>query len=118
MDKPMDTMRVVLLEPEKEAQITEIGASLEDMQAAVGGYIEAVYPFQEHVALVCNDEGKLLGLPLNRALRYEDTKEIYDITVPIGYATGWTNTILPAPMGRASQTQPFRELFKISHIRE
>ena len=77
--RPMDSMRVVLLEPEKEARITEIGASLEDMQTVVGGYIEAVYPFREHVALVCNDEGKLLGLPLNRALRHEDTKEIYDI---------------------------------------
>jgi len=74
-----DTIRVVLLEPEKEARIIEVGTSLEDMQAVVGGYIEAVYPFQEQVAIVCNDEGKLLGLPLNRALRYEDTMEIYDI---------------------------------------
>lgn len=27
------------------------------------------HPFDEPVALVCNDEGKLLGLPLNRCLR-------------------------------------------------
>ena len=25
-----------------------------------------MYPFQEPVALVCNSEGKLLGLPMNR----------------------------------------------------
>lgn len=49
-----DTIRVVLLEPGKLAGITEIGASLEEMQAAVGGYIEAIYPFSEEVALVCN----------------------------------------------------------------
>ena len=30
--------------------------------------IEAVYPFQDQVAFVCNDEGKLIGLPLNRRI--------------------------------------------------
>ena len=74
-----DTIQVVLLEPGKEARITEIGASLEDMQATVGGDIQAVYPFSEEVALVCGEESKLMGLPLNRALRDEDTHEIYDI---------------------------------------
>ena len=54
--------------------------ALEDMQAVVGGYIQAIYPFSsEPIALVYNDEGKLMGLPLNRALRYEDTQEVYDI---------------------------------------
>ena len=78
---PQDrTIRVVLLEPGKEARTTDIGATLEDMQEVVGGYIEAVYPFSsEPIALVCNDEAKLMGLPLNRALRYEDTKDVYDI---------------------------------------
>ena len=35
-------------------------------------YIEAIYPYEDPVALVCNEEGKLEGLPLNRALRDED----------------------------------------------
>lgn len=48
------------------------------MQAAVGGSIQAIYPFPEPVALICHEEGKLLGLPLNRALRDKDG-EIYDI---------------------------------------
>ena len=77
---PQDrTIRVVLLEPGKAARTTDIGATLEDMQKVVGGYIEAVYPYAEEVAIVVNEEGKLEGLPLNRALRYEDTGEIYDI---------------------------------------
>ena len=78
-ERPGRSMRVVMLEPDREARIAHIGSSLEDMQAAVGGYIEAVYPFREQAALICNDEGKLLGLPLNRALRHEDTREIYDV---------------------------------------
>ena len=48
------------------------------MQSVVGGLIQAVYPLEESVALICNEEGKLLGLPMNRALRDEDG-HIYDI---------------------------------------
>ena len=71
-------IRVVLLEPMKEARIAEIGSSLQSMQSVVGGLIEAVYPFEEQVCIVCNEEGKLQGLPLNRALRDSDG-HIYDI---------------------------------------
>ena len=48
------------------------------MQALVGGYIQAVYPFEQPVALVCCESGKLDDLPLNRALRDSDG-DIYDI---------------------------------------
>lgn len=62
---------VVLLEPGKLARTAEIDASLEGMQKLVGGYIEAFYPFEEEVCVVLNEEGKLIGLPLNRAFRDE-----------------------------------------------
>lgn len=48
------------------------------MQSIVGGLIQAVYPFEEPIALVCSEEAKLDGLPPNRALR-DETGEIYDI---------------------------------------
>ncbi len=70
-------MEVLLVEPGKEARIAEIGNDLKSLQAAVGGYIEATYPFDDPVALVCNDEGKIMQMPLNRALRGEDGR-IYD----------------------------------------
>ena len=66
-------MEVLLVEPGKEARIAEIGNDLKSLQAAVGGYIEATYPFDDPVALVCNDEGKIMQMPLNRALRGEIT---------------------------------------------
>ena len=57
----------------------ELEDSLGAMQRCVGGTIEAVYePGGRDAALICNDEGKLLGLPLNRALRDEEG-EIYDV---------------------------------------
>lgn len=71
-------MRVIVVEPKKKPEVREIGDSLESMQKIVGGLIEAVYPFDEPVALICNEEGKLLNLPLNRALR-DDAGKVYDI---------------------------------------
>ena len=52
--------------------------TLTSVQQLVGGTIQAVYPFEEPVALICNDEGKLLNLPPNRALR-DCNGAIYDI---------------------------------------
>lgn len=68
-----DTIKVVLLEPGKLARIADIDASLKGMQKIVGGSIEAYYPFEEQVCIVCNDEGKINGMDLNRAIREEDT---------------------------------------------
>ena len=47
------------------------------LQQAVGGSIGASYPFEDPVAIVYNDDGKLMGLPLNRALR-DENGEMYD----------------------------------------
>ncbi len=71
-------MTVVACYPGKTAQVIEIDGSLESMQQFVGGYIEAVYPFDDPVAIICNEEGKLNGLPLNRAL-YNEDGEMFDI---------------------------------------
>ena len=65
-------MEVLLVEPGKEARTAEIGSGLRAMQDTVGGYIEAMYPYADEVAIVCNEEGKMLGLPLNRAVRNDD----------------------------------------------
>lgn len=66
-------MDVLIVEPEKSPRMANISGDLESLQKEVGGYIEAVYPYDDPVAIVCNEEGKLIGLPLNRKL------EDYDI---------------------------------------
>ena len=73
-----DMMSVVVVQPGQSAQAFDIDGSLEGLQQIVGGLIEVVYPFDDNVGLVMNDEGKINGLPLNRALRGEDG-EIYDV---------------------------------------
>ena len=64
-------MKVLVVEPQKPCRVQEIDG-LAAMQQIVGGDIEAVYPFQELVAVVCNADGKLLGLPMNRPLLDKD----------------------------------------------
>lgn len=64
--------KVLLVKPGEYARATEIGSDLESMQAAVGGWIEEYMPFEDDVALVCNEEGKMNGLDLNRAIYSED----------------------------------------------
>ena len=71
-------MNVLMVEPGKAPYETQIGDDLQSMQALVGGYLEAVYPFEQPVALVCNEYGKRDGLPFNRALRDSDGN-VYDI---------------------------------------
>ena len=71
-------MIVLAIQPGKMPEQVELDGSLKSMQAFVGGSIQAVYPFSDPVAIVCNDEGKLMGLEHNRALRDEDGN-IYDI---------------------------------------
>ena len=83
------TCRVVLVEPGKAAEITEMELSLKNMQKTVGGLIQAVYPWEDKVALVCNDEGKLLGLPPNRALE-DENGDIYDIVHGTFFICGLT----------------------------
>lgn len=74
-----NALRVLAVEPGRSPYLKSIPNTLKALQAEVGGYIEAVYPYADPVAIICNEEGKLEGLPLNRAVRDEETGEIVDI---------------------------------------
>lgn len=56
-------MTVIVLEPGQPPRTTELDSSLASMQALAGGLIECLFPFQDAVAPICNEEDKLLGLP-------------------------------------------------------
>ena len=81
---------VLVVEPGKTPYVKEIDPGLASLQHEVDGWIEAVYPFEEPVAIVCNEEGKLNGLPLNRALIDDESGEIYDIVAGTFLVTGLT----------------------------
>ena len=71
-------MTIVAVKPGEQPIKMELDGSLGSMQAFVGGTIQAIYPFDDPVAIVCNEEGKLMGLECNRALR-DEQGAIYDI---------------------------------------
>ena len=77
---PPEKLTVLVVEPMKEPYAKEIAPGLHALQAEVGGDIAASYPFDDPMGLVLNDEGKLIGLDLNRSLR-DEHGEIYDIVV-------------------------------------
>ena len=77
-EREAEKIKVLVLEPMKKPYVKEIVHTLENLQKEVGGSIEAVYPFEDKVAIICNDEHKFNGMPMNRCLRDQDG-EIYDI---------------------------------------
>lgn len=71
-------MKVLVIAPGKVPVVKEIGNTLKDMQRIVGGYIQAYYPWMDEVAIICNDEGKIMGLPFNRPI-FGEHGELVDI---------------------------------------
>ena len=104
-----EKLTVLVVEPKKEPYVKEIDPGLHALQAEVGGDIAASYPFDDPVGLVLNDEGKLIGLDMNRSLR-DEHGEIYDIVA---------GTFLVVGLGEESFTslppelaQKYMEYFK------
>jgi hypothetical protein len=58
-------IKVLLLPVGKPGTVVEIDNKLEAMQKLVGGSIEGV-SIEANVMVMCNDEGRLNGLPFNR----------------------------------------------------
>ena len=104
------TIAVLIVEPGKEPYVKEIDSGLESLQHEVGGCIEAIYPYEDPVALVCNEEGKLEGLPLNRALRDEDG-DIYDVVAGTFLVVGLTDDSFGSLT--VEQMQKFSDHFKV-----
>ena len=94
-----EKISVILVEPGRYPKLIEIEDTLEAMQETVGGYIEEYMPFDDEVAIVCNEEGKMNGAELNRAI-YSDDKEILDIIAGkffIAYAPIESESFLSMP---------------------
>lgn len=84
-----NTITVLIVDPGRSPRIEQIPNTLESLQQIVGGYIQALYPFDDPVALIANEEGKLLGLPWNRPL-FDEDGQIYDIIVGTFIVAGLT----------------------------
>lgn len=72
MNDERTTLRVIVCRVDERAEVVEIDDKLEAMQEVVGGLIQEYMPWEDDVALIVNEEGKISGLPLNRGIRSED----------------------------------------------
>ena len=72
--KESEKIKVVYVEPGKTASIRLIDKGLESYQKIVGGWIEQFCPFDDPIAIICNEEGKIEGLQLNRAIKDKNGK--------------------------------------------
>lgn len=66
----MDKIRILVIEPYKEPYQLKVEHTLKNLQNIVGGLIEYI-ELEHNVDLICNEEGKILGLPLNRKVGYD-----------------------------------------------
>lgn len=66
MSAKRNAMEVLFVEPCKPPRVIEIPRGLSPLQEAVGGPIEAIYPFDDPIVLICNEEAYFRELPYNR----------------------------------------------------
>ena len=69
---------VLVVPPGDYPYVKAIDPGLKSLQSEVDGWIEAVYPFEDQVAIICNEEGKLNCMTPNRAL-YDEDGRLYDV---------------------------------------
>lgn len=71
-------LKVLVVEPDKEPYVKMIEPGYRSLQTEVDGTIQGIYPYTDPVGIICNDDGKWMGMPLNRALK-DDEGKVYDI---------------------------------------
>ena len=81
------TIKVLIVKPGQAPYAAEIPSALESLQHQVGGLIQVLY--LPDAAIICNDEGKLIGLPLNRPL-FDEDRNIYDVIAGTFLVVGLT----------------------------
>ncbi|MBQ7896419.1 MAG: DUF3846 domain-containing protein [Oscillospiraceae bacterium] len=101
-------MNVLVVEPGYIPYEKEING-LHEMQAVVGGYIEAIYPYEEMVAIVCNEEGLINGLPFNRSVE-GGYGGVFGTFFVCGLGEESFDSLSPAQM------KHFKEKFKFAEI--
>ena len=87
----MERIRMLEIAPLEAPRLIEVDHTLENLQELVGGTVQAVYPWDDLVAILCDDDGKAKGYPANRILTDEDGNP-YDVIVGTFYICGLTST--------------------------
>ena len=104
----MSKIRILVVEPSKEPRQIKVEHTLENLQKIVGGLIEYV-ELDYNTDLICNEEGKLLGLELNRKLENDIVAGTFFI---VGQHNGETISL------SKKQIKKYREMFRLDNNKE
>ena len=69
-------IRVLYVQPGKYPEERTIPNTLRALQELVGGDIECCRPWRDSVCVICNDSGKIDGLPPNRLYGHTDFLQV------------------------------------------
>ena len=83
---------------------------LHDMQKLVGGHIQAIYPFQDNVTLVCNEDGLRLNLEFNRSVPERSYGSVFGTFFVCGLGEEDFTSLTP------EQVKTYTERFKKAEI--
>ena len=104
----MNKIRILVVEPNKEPYKKKIPHTLEDMQRVVGGLIEFV-ELEYNVDLICNEEGKIYNLPMNRAIQNDIIAGTFFIA---GQHNGETISL------SKKQIKRYKDIFKLNRDKD
>lgn len=104
----MNKIRILVVEPNKEPYKKKIPHTLEDMQKVVGGLIEFV-ELEYNVDLICNEEGKIYNLPMNRAIQNDIIAGTFFIA---GQHNGETISL------SKKQIKRYKDIFKLNRDKD
>lgn len=68
--KSKDVIRILKVEPGRAPLVKEMNNDLAGIQKEIEGYFQCVY-LEDGCLLVCNEEGKINGMGLNRRVGYD-----------------------------------------------
>ena len=94
-----ETIEVLLVKPMEKPRVIRMEDSLEGIRDLIGGDPQEFMPFIDQVALVCTNDGKMKGLPLNRGI-YDGNGSLMDIIAGdffVCYAPVDSETFLSLP---------------------
>ncbi len=104
----MSKIRVLIVEPNKEPRQMKIEHTLENLQNTVDGIIEYVQ-LDYHTDIICNEEGKILGMELNRRVENDIIAGTFIIA---GQHYGETISL------SRKQINQYKKIFRLSNNRE
>ena len=104
----MSKIRILVVEPSREPKEIKVEHTLENLQKLVDGLIEYV-ELDCNTDIICNEEGKLLGLELNRKLGNDIIAGTFLI---VGHHNEETISL------SRKQIKKYKEIFRLAHNKE